>query len=769
MSGSNETAAGQTPAREAALAGLKVIELSGGIAARYCGRLLAGFGADVVRIGSAASGDRDIGLGGDAGEAFGAWLDAGKRQAPDADTALALLGGSAGLIVAGPDADALAKGEAVRDALAARLGERAPLYLALSWFNPDGPYARWKGNDALIQALTGAAFSFGTFDGPPVLAQGHAPQMLAGATGFIAGLAALVGRRRGAPGARVDVHVHEAAQCVMEPGAVAALMPEVKATRIGINRFAAVYPATIYRASDGWIGVTALTPAQWQSLGVLVGRPDMAADPRFTTSLDRQVLADAIDAILQPILETKPAAHWLMEGQRLRIPMAPVPQPAELPGIAHWRERGSFAPVATPAGTLSGPTLPVRLRGHCLRGTRGEGPAEAGVRAAPLSGVRVIDFSMGWAGPLAARHFGDLGAEVIKIESRDHPDWWRGWDAPVDIVPPPTELQPHFNGMNRNKKGIALDLARPEGVARAKELVATADVVIENYAPGVMERLGLGPDVLQALRPGLVMVAMGAFGQTGPWSHFRAYGSTVEQSSGLPWINGPADWQPAMQHIAYGDPVAGVYGAVSAMAGLYGRETLGGVSMDMSQVEALFQLGAHAILGAQVLGGTVPRTGNARAGGSLAPSCVVRAKGDDAWLAVVGDAASWPALCRILGRDDWAGDFARATAPEVEAAIAAWARGRPAGEAAAELQAAGVPAAPVVAAHDLKDDPQLAAAGFWVTLERPWAGLHLLGVPPYRLDGVRPALRCPTPTLGQHSDEILEDLQRRLADLALAS
>jgi crotonobetainyl-CoA:carnitine CoA-transferase CaiB-like acyl-CoA transferase len=317
--------------------------------------------------------------------------------------------------------------------------------------------------------------------------------------------------------------------------------------------------------------------------------------------------------------------------------------------------------------------------------------------------------------------------------------------------------------MNRGKRGIALDLTTPQGVARAKMLVAGADIVIENYAAGVMDKLGLGADALMALRPGLIMVSMGAFGATGPWSHFRAYGSTVEHASGLPHVNGRADWPPCLQFIAYGDPIAGIYGAAAALSALHGRNHQGGSWIDLSQVECLFQLGASSIIASQTEGDP-PRLGSRNL--HIAPRCVIATREpDDAVAVAVPDEKTWLGLCAVLGRDDWAADASlrsaagrNARADEIEGALALWASTQTAAQAADVLQAGGVPAAPVVPTHALPDQPHLLAGDVWAFLERRYVGRHMMANAPYLVDGARLALRRPAPTVGEHTDAVLAEL-----------
>jgi crotonobetainyl-CoA:carnitine CoA-transferase CaiB-like acyl-CoA transferase len=228
-------------------------------------------------------------------------------------------------------------------------------------------------------------------------------------------------------------------------------------------------------------------------------------------------------------------------------------------------------------------------------------------------------------------------------------------------------------------------------------------------------------------------------------------------------VNGHADWPPSLQHGAYGDPVAGIYGAVAAMAALAGRARLGGAWVDLAQVECLFQLGAEAIIAAQIDGDT-PRLGSRSP--FAAPRCVVPTADADEPLAVVAATEpQWRNLCGLLGRADWASDPALASVEgrnargdEIEAALATWAESRDPEDAAAALQAAGVPAAPVVPSHLLASHVHLAAQGAWTSIERRHVGRHLMAAPPYRVGGARPLISRPAPLLGEHSAEVLEEI-----------
>ena len=722
------------------LNGLVVVEASRDVAVRYCGRLFTQLGAAVVR--AAGGDDTLIGYAGLAGEAYGRWLDEGKVSAQPA--------GAVDLVLAGLDSAGVAAGEALADRHAATL-------LMIRWFHPDGPYAAWRGADEVIQALTGLTYGLGTPAGPPVTAQGHGPQITAGVVAFNAAMGALFAQPRPR---RIEVNVMEAYMCLYETAAVSSLVEGGVQMRLGVNRMAPVYPGASYRAADGWVGVTAVTPSQWRAFTALIARPDLAADPRFATSLERVLFVDEIDAAIIPAMQARTADEWVALGIAARVPITAMPDLASLPDVPHWKARGAFA--ALDDDGLVGPTLPWRsdFTGRPLD------PLAVGETMTPLKGLKVVDFTMGRAGPLATRNLADLGADVVKIESALHQDWWRGWETDQSGDPPPQETKFSFISVNRNKRGIVLELDTDEGLAHARALVAHADILVENFGDGVLEKLGLGIAARRTINPELLVLTMPAFGAGGPLSGVRAYGSTVEQASGLPHANGQADWPPSLQHVAFGDPLCGHFGAAGLLAALWGRKTHGGGEIDMAQVACLFQYSADALIAQQVTEGPLARTGSRRPRG--APVCVVPTAEEGDWLAVAAVVeGAWFGLIRLLGREDWRDDPELATiagrnarAEDIEAVIAAWAKDQDAGEAAWAMQRHGVPAAPVLRVDQLSYEPQLADTGFWPEIERRYVGRHIIPATPFLYDGNRLEIRNPAPTLGEHTAEVLAELGR---------
>jgi len=390
-----------------------------------------------------------------------------------------------------------------------------------------------------------------------------------------------------------------------------------------------------------------------------------------------------------------------------------------------------------------------------------------------LEGIRIIDLSMGWAGPLTCRHLADMGADVIKIEGCERFDWWRSWEAtPEWIADDGAEKSSAFNTMNRNKRNLTLDLEHPEGKALLLQLIATANAVVENYSGGVLPKLGLGYDVICEVNPHIILVSMPAFGSTGPWASFRAYGSTVEQSSGLPHLNGDQTMPPAMQHVAFGDPVGGLNGAAALLTALRHQAKTGeGQYVDLSQVEALFPLGIHGILHTSVTGVGPERQGNKHP--DATPHNVYPCQGEDEWLLIqIFNEEQWQSLCRLVGSDlEKFGDLAHRTTEEaaLDAVISNWTSTQVAEILMLTLQQAGIPAAACLGSQQLLENPHFQDREFWQWRKRAVVGDQPNPSAPYTINGERVVISAPAPTLGQHNNEVLKDLlgldNDRLAEL----
>ncbi len=765
-----------------ALSGLKVLEIAGGAAAAYCGRLLCDAGANVsvIALNDASrlagldrnathdnSGD-DIGARAD--RRYADYLHAGKQwlPSPDNDSALLALCAQADLVIVGE-----------ASGFEASLSQPRIASIALSWFGRQaGPYRDWAGSDLVVQALSGMPQMAGRIEGPPTFFGDRQSTVVAGVTAYIAACAALLAPASSGP-RRFDLSILEANIVLSEMHMHFFERDAIPMQRCGINRFSPNSPVGVYPCRDGWVGITITTPDQWRSLCKALELHAQAADEGLVTRELRFSRQDEVEAALHRALAAKTAVQWAELGRLHKVPIVVVPDAQGILDHPIFAARGSLAQLTIDGARMHVPRTPFGLHRTPVR-TDLDGPnptdtgshssaqwsssaAAAGAQdAPPLSGVTVIDFAMGWAGPLASRLLGDLGATVLKIEAARYPDWWRGvnW-TPEYIRDKAYENAKTFLAMNRGKRGVSVDLTTPEGRELALTLVAQADMVVENQASGVLAKLGLGYDDAVRVNPEIVMVSMSAFGTGNAWSDTRAYGSTLEQGAGVPSFMGFEGDPPTMAHLAYGDPVGGLFGCAAGLTALVGKRRTGhGQYANVSMIEAMLQFTAPALLAHQTGGAGVKRRGNRHA--SLVPHGIYAAQGTDQWLAIsVHSAQAFAALGRAIGQSHWhearwqSVASRRTHEDEIDAAIAAWAAQHEPRAAAARLQAAGVAAAPLLHAQELFDNAHFAAGDFYIDLQRAFSGpQRQIGVSILQ-NGRRLGARSPAPLLGEHSQDVL--------------
>ena len=667
----------------------------------------------------------------------------------------------------------------------------------ISWFGKGGPYENFVGSDALCFAMNGMLRGIGRVEGPPLIPTGYQAQLIGGLTAFTASLSQVLAgelSNRTDPVA-VETSIYEACLCFTDVGVVNFHNTSLTAPRMGINRYPPTYPLGVFPCRDGWLGVTVLTPSQWHSFCRLLDMNEFADIELFQSSVGRLQAIDVLEPVIREKLLEHSAEDLFYRGQNNAIPLARVPTMEQLFGVDQFVERHAFSKAKLPEGDeLTVPSVSFRLFDTpphfggpvAALGEHNDMYARAAPRpAAPvrtvrkfaarplegaggrrttdaLAGLRVVDLSMGWAGPLAARHMADMGAEVIKVESCERFDWWRSWEAtPQWIADDGAEKSTAFNTVNRNKRNITLDLEDPEGRDLLLRLVAKANVVVENYSGGVLPKLKLGYEVFREANENIILLSMPAFGSTGPWSQFRAYGSTVEQSSGLPHLNGLAEDPPTMQHVAFGDAVGGLNGAAALLTALRHQARTGaGQFVDLSQVEGLFPLAAHGILHYAANGEAPARQGNISP--VCAPHGVYPCRGEDSWIALqIFDEDQWRALQGEIGESVLCfGDVVdrHNQRAALDAAIGAWTARHDANQLMLRLQHVGIPAAAAYSPKEILDDPHLAARGFWQWLDRAVVGRQPNPSPPYRSSAEPFVIATPAPTLGQHNDDVLGGL-----------
>ncbi len=772
------------------LSELRVVEIGSGDALGYCGKLFSDFGADVIKI-EPPGGDpaRKLAPTVDAGDgrresAVFAWLNTNKRSvtaglnhSADVEKIRKLLA-SADLLLDARHPSDIGASQLSHDSL--QQSEPGLAITAFSWFGEHGPYRDYAATDSVCRSLAGLVKLVGPIEGPPVLPRDGQVGVVAGLTAFIPSLASLYGLQ----GARrFAVSAHEAMLQISEFDTGLALEAGFTRPRIGINRFGRGFPVGNFATKDGWLGVTVVTPAQWVAFCEMIGLPELGPDPRYSATADRYLHAEELKRIIEPVLMHRTASEWFEQGIELRLPLAIVPDMRELLAQQVHRDRGAFAPVKIGEASFDAPVLPQHLTRsppkangrapfaggsnsealppHQRRATRAAGAQDP----LPLRGLRIIDLTMGWAGPTATRQMGDLGADIIKVESCQYPDWFRGTDPRGPYHPERTYEKTYWFQMNnRNKRGITLDLTSGIGLSLLKRLLADADAVIDNYAADVLPRLGLDAAAMLKINPRLVVVTMPAFGMRGAWSGVRAYGSTLEQASGLPSVTGREGDPPTMLHAALGDPVGGLNAAAALMLGFMHQKKSGeGQHIDLSQVECMLPMLAPSIIEQSATGATGPRIGNRHP--VYVPNGCFPCIGEDQWitLAVRSD-EEWRSLCDIMHRPDLAADPALATAEgrraeedRIELAIRHWTATVRPDLAMVTLQAAKIPAGVARLPMDLPGDPHLMKVGHWQPVDRPFMGPHLLPSVAYREgDAELPyAIERLAPTLGQHNEEVL--------------
>jgi benzylsuccinate CoA-transferase BbsF subunit len=391
----------------------------------------------------------------------------------------------------------------------------------------------------------------------------------------------------------------------------------------------------------------------------------------------------------------------------------------------------------------------------------------------PLSNYRVVDFGTAWAGPMAAQLLADMGAEVIKVESRARMDGLRlgrpivGEDFAGGDRGLWPELQPVFHGINRNKLSVTLNLKTEEGRRLARELIARSDVVMNNYSPGVLDRLGLGYEQLRQLRPDIILVSMPSVGETGPLRDILAYAPIIQALSGLMSLVGYEENEPLVGELQapWSDVVAALHAALAAVAALRHRNLTGeGQFIEVAQLEATTSMLGEAVLDYQMTGQVARPQGNYDP--DFAPHNNYPCAGEDQWVSIaVRTEDEWRAFCHALGNPQWMRDPRFADKPsrlqniqELDQYVRSWTEQHLAQEITGLLQQHGVAAMPVMNIEDQFADPHLQERQAYVDIEHPHVGVEWLYGMSWLLSGTPGSVRAPAPLLGQHNEYVFQQL-----------
>jgi crotonobetainyl-CoA:carnitine CoA-transferase CaiB-like acyl-CoA transferase len=779
--------------------GLRVIDLSTGIAGAYCARLFAATGGDVVVAeppgGSplrAAGPYVDVPGSGPVSPLW-EYLGAGKRSIVtdrgDDETAGMLLRWADVVVL---DHDGRPADAAERVARIHTVNPAA-VVTVLSGFGLDGPYASWRSSVLGDWAASGHLFLTGDVDREPLQGGGPWDTYLHGAVAAVGTAAAVIHAARTGEGQVVDVSAIEALASMHQWTVTMYTHNGTVKRRWGNLLGESSHPIALYHCQDGDISIVAVSPPQWEALCIAMELWDLLADHRLDVIGERFDRAAEIDARINEWLSTRRVTEAI---EYLRERGVPASRLLTLSQVLHEEQLARRRFLVEPESLGKGaamPWMPFRLEDR-----------DVAFRAAPALGahtdevltgvadphpprpqlnlrdVRVLEFGIAWAGPLAGRFLGDFGADVVKVEHPatrgvlpPDPTFAEGWTwgtlpHPMVRFPVFPDNEPGdrwwnrsgmFNKINRSKRSIGLDAKTGSGGEILRRLIAASDVVLNNYSPRGAQSLGIDPISVRATNPLAVTVSMSGYGSSGPLAKNMSYGPVLQAHAGFDEATGYEGGGPQRLGVAYPDAVGGTHGAFAILAALWERSlTDAPVHVDLSQLETLLSIAGDMLLATSLTGLDPVRHGNRS--WTDAPQGVYPCAGDDSWVAITVDSdEAWQALVDIVGdllaarrHDDLVARHA--AADELDAAIAAWTRTRTKFEVAGELQARRIVAVPVMTNRDLVEDQHMVARGFIAILDQPDVGRR--GFPGAPLHLTRTPIVCrPSPGLGQDNAAVL--------------
>ena len=655
-------------------------------------------------------------------------------------------------------------------------------------FGLTGPYKHYNAYDITVANAGGWAWlSPGASDFPdlpPLKPYGHQTEYQSGVAAAAASLSSYFRALHTQCGEHIDLAMQAYVSSFMEQSFVHYTYSKKVASRLGKRL---LYPWGIYQCEDGLIFLIVAEEDQWKRLVDLMGNPEWAEWEIFQ-GLDRAKNQDVLKMQLDEWFKTQKVQELFKTGQEQRICFAPVQTMEQLSADKHLEAREFFVEVPHPqAGTVRQLGAPYRLREPWwkvrrpaptlgehnddlkreIRQARAplpvEKPATNGRR--PLAGVRVTDFTWVWAGPFGTMHLAHLGAEVIKVESNARVDITRRLPIYPDDMEPGVNRSGIFNEWSMGKKSLLLNVSKSKGLEIVRDLISKSDVVVDNFATGVMDNLGLNYDDLKRIKPDIIVASISGFGHTGPHSKYMGYGPAMAPVSGLSSLTGYKNGAPLEVGISYGDPNSGIHAAAAICAALAARKRTGkGQYIDVSLYESTAALVPEGWMDFALNRKQPTRNGNRHP--TLAPHNCFPCEGDDAWVSIAcGSDEEWRALCQAIGWTQLVLDV-RLSSPEgrkehedeIDELLTHWTRERDKWEITRILQDAGVAAFPAMSASELANCQHLEERGAFSRLPHPEVGPRLhMGIA-WRMANSPNGVQATAPTLGQHTDEIMREI-----------
>ncbi len=680
------------------------------------------------------------------------------------------------------------------------------VYVAITAFGQDGPYAEFASSDLTLAAMGGSMSVQGVPSRPPVRITVPQVWLHASTEAAVAALTAHARMLRTGEGQFVDVSAQTAVVWTMLHARVAHAIQGADFNRGGSNlQLGTMSLPLVYECADGyavmlqnganlakmvrWLAEDGVVPEEW-----VEGEDWRTYDIRL---LQGQPLRYSIVEVLEATARysRRHTKRELLErGLREGVTIAPVNTVEELARFVHLEERGYWLTAPLPNGRqvpvpgvfarMSETPMAVRrwaprlgehndeiLREASVPQPKRSPPADqaqAGEVATseelPFEGIKVADFSWAWVGPTTAKYLADHGATVVRVETESPPDRTRAMGPYKDGVPG-TNRSHAFSDFNTSKFGLSLNLKNPAAIDVARRLIAWADVYIESFTPGTVDDLGIGHETARSLNPSIIMISTCLMGQTGPAAAFAGFGFHAGAIAGFYEVTGWPDLPPDGPWTAYTDCVAPRFIAATLMAALDHRRRTGqGQYIDASQMEMSLHFLAPQIIDFNVSGRVVSRDGNRSE--TMAPHNAYPCSGDDQWCAIaVQSDEQWDALRGAIGDPDWARADRFRTAEErlryqdeIDQRLGQWTIGKSAQDVMAILQSAGVPAGVVQRSSDLLRDPQLEHRRFFRYMDHPEMGNIPYTGDRFRLRGYEGGPRFLPPLLGQHNEFVMREI-----------
>jgi crotonobetainyl-CoA:carnitine CoA-transferase CaiB-like acyl-CoA transferase len=761
-----------------ALKGFRVVELAESVAGEYCGKLLADFGAEVIKV------EPPGGSPTRAGDALFAYLNTNKQSVVvdrDSTAGVELL------------RKVIGSADAVVEDRASTWAERYPdvVFCSITPFGL-GAAAEFE-NAKSINVFHASGWGYHTPSHadpgkPPLQGPGcFLADYEAGLDAALCVASSLFGRLHSGQGESIDISAHAVLASRADSILGRFITGEVPAngTRDDYDQAG---PAAFFACADGYVYLYITSRAHWLGVKTLMGHPDWL-DAFDDDWLEFSVTAEKVATFRRGF------ATWVRdlakdaaadEAQRLGVPLVPVNGAADLRDSQQYRHRGFFRTVSHPAlGDAAYPTVPYRLsaspaeitsaapaRGQHTASLLGriDAPHSPPVarsaqlkpstdpRGGPLQGVRVVELTKVWAGPYAGKLLALLGAEVIKVETSCSPEEMRAYGG-TDI-----NHAPYFLSINPEILSVDLDIKSAEGMAHLRDLISRSDIVLNNLRPGAMERQGLGYEQLKAIKRDIISVSIKMWGNDGPLGHQTGYAPCFAALAGLASVVGYPGGPPLGTSMRYGDSTVGAAAAYAAVVALLHREVSGaGQFVDVSAVEALSSMIGDCLLEQSLTGKPLGPTGNDHP--DMCPHGCYPCS-DGSWVAVaVSDDTEWRHLCDVLDATALAGDPRYATMgarrrhnEALDADLARLTRDHDAEQLAHRLRVAGVPATKSANAIDVIGDQRLWERGLYRFVTDHREGRRPILGPSWRMARSPTRIARGAPDLGEDTEYVLREI-----------